>query len=221
MRLRNKPWAAPLIDAHPEYLSVRPEGMPGKWQARFEKPQPLFLEVGSGKGQFITEMAKLHPDRNFIALEIQEVAIAYILRKQVALKLPNLQLILGDGADLTTYFEPGEITGLYLNFSDPWPKSRHEKRRLTYKTFLAQYQAILPAGGQLQFKTDNQGFFEYSLVSMNNFGMTFELVALDLHHDGRVQDNVETEYEHKFASRGGRIYELLARFPEGKEKPSR
>lgn len=214
MRLRNKPWAAPLISAHPEYISVRPEGMPNKWQGRFEKGQPLYLEVGSGKGQFIIEMARQHPDQNFIALEIQEVAIAYILRQQVALKLPNLQLILGDGADLTTYFAPGEIAGLFLNFSDPWPKSRHEKRRLTYQSFLAQYQAILPPGGRVQFKTDNQGFFEYSLVSMNNFGLHFDLVALDLHHDPRVADNVETEYEHKFASRGGRIYELVATFPQ-------
>ncbi|MFD1392762.1 tRNA (guanosine(46)-N7)-methyltransferase TrmB [Lacticaseibacillus jixianensis] len=215
MRLRNKPWAAPLIAAHPEYISVRPEGMPGHWQEHFAQDQPLFLEVGSGKGQFITEMAKQHPDQNFIALEIQEVAIAYILRKQVALKLPNLHLILGDGADLTTYFAPGEVSGLFLNFSDPWPKSRHEKRRLTYQSFLAQYQAILPQGGRLQFKTDNQGLFEYSLVSMNNFGLHFDLVALDLHHDSRVADNVETEYEHKFASRGGRIYELVATFPKG------
>lgn len=214
MRLRNKPWAAPLIAANPDLISVRPVDMAGKWQAKFRQQQPLYLEVGSGKGQFIIEMAKAHPDRNYIALEIQEVAIAYILRKQVALQLPNLHLVLGDGADLTDYFAPAEVAGLFLNFSDPWPKSRHEKRRLTYRHFLQQYQAIMAPNGILQFKTDNQGLFEFSLVSMNNYGMVFDLVALDLHHDPRVTDNIETEYEHKFSSQGGRIYELVARFPQ-------
>ncbi|WP_179395159.1 tRNA (guanosine(46)-N7)-methyltransferase TrmB [Lacticaseibacillus absianus] len=212
MRLRNKPWAMPLIQAHPEFITVRPAGLQGQWQAKFDQARPLFLEVGSGKGKFITEMAQAHPDQNFIALEIQDVAIAYILRKQVELQLPNLQLILGDGADLTDYFAPGEVDGVFLNFSDPWPKTRHEKRRLTYKTFLDQYKAIMKPDGVLQFKTDNQGFFEFSLVSMNNYGMHYELVALDLHRDPRVSDNIETEYEHKFSAKGGRIYELVAHF---------
>lgn len=212
MRLRNKSWAKPLIEANPSMISVTPEGMQGKWQEKFAKPQPLMLEVGSGKGRFITEMAKAYPDRNFIALELQEVAIAYILRKQVELQLPNLHLILGDGADLSEYFAPGEVAGLFLNFSDPWPKTRHEKRRLTYKSFLAQYENIVAKDATLQFKTDNQGLFEYSLESMNNYGMVFDFVSLDLHQDVRVTDNIETEYEHKFSSRGGRIYELKAHF---------
>ena len=135
-----------------------------------------------------------------------------ILKKQAVLKLPNLQLVLGDGADLTDYFAEAEISGLFLNFSDPWPKTRHEKRRLTYRRFLQQYQTIMKPDARLHFKTDNQGLFEYSLVSMNNFGMTFELVSLDVHHDQRIPDNVPTEYEEKFSADGGRIYELVARF---------
>ena len=212
MRLRNKSWAKPLIKAHPDMISITPTGMQGKWQDKFAENQPLMLEVGSGKGRFITEMAKENPHQNFIALELQETAIAYILRKQVELKLPNLHLILGDGADLSEYFAAGEVSGLFLNFSDPWPKTRHEKRRLTYKSFLSQYENIMAAGAPLQFKTDNQGLFEYSLVSMNNYGMQFDLVSLDLHKDKRVEGNIETEYEHKFSSKGGRIYELLAKF---------
>ena len=212
MRLRNKTWAKPLIAAHPELILVRPENMASQWQTRFDKEQPLYLELGSGKGQFIVAMAQAHPEHNFIALELQEAAIAMILKKQVALKLPNLQLVLGDGADLTDYFDDSEISGLFLNFSDPWPKTRHEKRRLTYRNFLSQYQAIMKPNALLQFKTDNQGFFEYSLVSLNNFGMTFELVSLDVHHDKRVTDNVPTEYEEKFSADGGRIYELVAHF---------
>ena len=212
MRLRNKTWAKPLIAEHPELILVRPEKMPGQWQSRFKQNQPLYLEVGSGKGQFIDAMAQAHPDCNFIALELQEAAIAMILKKQAVLKLPNLQLVLGDGADLTDYFAEAEISGLFLNFSDPWPKTRHEKRRLTYRRFLQQYQTIMKPDARLQFKTDNQGLFEYSLVSMNNFGMTFELVSLDVHHDQRIPDNVPTEYEEKFSADGGRIYELVARF---------
>lgn len=212
MRLRNKSWAKPLIEAHPEMISVKPVGMQGKWQERFAQSQPLMLEVGSGKGKFITEMAAAHPELNFIALELQEVAIAYVLRKQVELELPNLQLILGDGANLTEYFAPEEVTGVYLNFSDPWPKTRNEKRRLTYKSFLDQYKAIMAKDGVLQFKTDNQVLFEYSLVSMNNYGMKFDMVSLDLHNDPKIEGNIETEYEHKFSSKGSRIYQLIARY---------
>lgn len=212
MRLRNKSWAKPLIAAHPDMISIAPKGMQGKWQEKFAENQPLQLEVGSGKGRFIIGMAKAHPNQNFIAMELQEVAIAYILRKQAELKLPNLHLILGDGADLSEYFAPEEVAGLFLNFSDPWPKSRHEKRRLTYKSFLAQYQSIMKKDAPLQFKTDNQGLFEYSLVSMNNYGMVYDLVSLDLHKDTRVEGNIETEYEQKFSAKGGRIYELKARF---------
>ncbi|WP_288762584.1 tRNA (guanosine(46)-N7)-methyltransferase TrmB [uncultured Lacticaseibacillus sp.] len=215
MRLRNKKWAKPLIDAHPDMISIHPNGQQGTWQQHFAATQPLFLEVGSGKGQFIVNMAQKYPERNFIALEIQEVAVAYILRKQVELQLPNLHLILGDGADLTEYFAGAEVDGVYLNFSDPWPKKRNAKRRLTYKHFLEQYRRIMVPNGELQFKTDNQGLFEYSLVSMNNFGMYFDLVSLDLHNDSVANaDNVETEYEQRFSADGGRIYKLIARYDD-------
>ncbi|NOS34948.1 tRNA (guanosine(46)-N7)-methyltransferase TrmB, partial [Acinetobacter baumannii] len=120
--------------------------------------------------------------------------------------------VLRAGAGLTDSFSEGEIDGLVLNFSDPWPKTPHEKRRLTYRDFLRQYQAIMKPDALLQFKTDNQGLFEYSLVSMNHFGMTFDLVSLNLHHDKRVTDNVPTEDEEKFSADGGRIYELVAHF---------
>ncbi|KRM87973.1 tRNA (guanosine(46)-N7)-methyltransferase TrmB [Lacticaseibacillus thailandensis] len=214
MRLRNKKWAKPLIAAHPEMISIKPNGQQGTWQRHFATAQPLYLEVGSGKGQFIVNMAQKYPERNFIALEIQEVAVAYILRKQVALQLPNLHLILGDGADLTEYFAGAEVSGVYLNFSDPWPKKRNTKRRLTYQHFLSQYERIMAPAGKLQFKTDNQGLFEYSLVSMNNYGMQFDLVSLDLHSDPVANaDNVETEYEQRFSADGGRIYELIAHYP--------
>ncbi|QAR35869.1 tRNA (guanosine(46)-N7)-methyltransferase TrmB [Latilactobacillus curvatus] len=212
MRLRNKPWAADLIAANPSMILVSPEDIAGKWQTRFAKEQPIYIEVGSGKGQFITQMAQKYPDRNFIAVEIQESAIAVILQKQVELKLPNLQLLLGNGAALTTFFAENEVAGVYLNFSDPWPKTRHEKRRLTYKSFLAEYQQIMQPTGYLRFKTDNQGLFEYSLMSLNAYGIVFDDISLDLHNSELAEDNIQTEYEEKFSKRGQVIYRLEAHY---------
>lgn len=213
MRLRNKPWAKDMINDNLDLIAVQPENMPGKWQDRFEKKQPLFIEVGSGKGKFITELARQNPQNNYIAMEVQEGAIALVLKKQVELKLPNLQLLLANGADLSDLFAENEVAGVYLNFSDPWPKTRHEKRRLTYKSFLKQYQYILKDDGYLQFKTDNQGLFEYSLISMNNFGMKFDEISLDLHNDEVLNaKNIETEYEKKFSKKGFRINYLKAQF---------
>ncbi|WP_334328362.1 tRNA (guanosine(46)-N7)-methyltransferase TrmB [Companilactobacillus sp. HBUAS59699] len=213
MRLRNKPWAKDMINDNLDLIAVQPENMAGKWQDRFEKSQPLFLELGSGKGGFITELAKQNPQNNYVAMEVQEGAIALLLKKQVENKLPNLQLLLANGSNLTDLFAEGEITGMYLNFSDPWPKTRHEKRRLTYKSFLEQYKTVLKDDGYLQFKTDNQGLFEYSLISMNNFGMKFDEISLDLHNDETLnQNNIETEYEKKFSKKGFRINYLKAHF---------
>ncbi|APX72522.1 tRNA (guanosine(46)-N7)-methyltransferase TrmB [Companilactobacillus allii] len=213
MRLRNKPWAKDMINDNLDLISVQPENMPGKWQDRFEKQQPLFLELGSGKGGFITELAKNNPQNNYIAMEVQEGAIALLLKKQVENKLSNLQLLLANGANLTDMFAEGEVSGMYLNFSDPWPKTRHEKRRLTYKSFLEQYKYVLEKDGYIQFKTDNQGLFEYSLISMNNFGMNFEDISLDLHNNEKLnEDNIPTEYEEKFSKKGFRINYLKASF---------
>ncbi len=213
MRLRNKPWAKPLIEANPQWVVTNPSEYRGKWQERFEKAQPLYIEVGMGKGRFIVEMAKKYPQYNFIGLEMQTVATGIALKKQLVEQLPNLQLVCANGAGLTEFFATDEVAGIYLNFSDPWPKNRQEKRRLTYKSFLAAYKEIMVADGQLEFKTDNRGLFEYSLASLNNFGMTFEKVWLDLHADEEaVVDNVMTEYEEKFSSKGQPIYKLAAHF---------
>ncbi|MFK5675813.1 MULTISPECIES: tRNA (guanosine(46)-N7)-methyltransferase TrmB [unclassified Ligilactobacillus] len=218
MRLKNKPWARPLIAANPQYVVTEPAKLRGTWQTRFERPAPLYLELGMGKGRFIVETAKRHPENNYIGIDLQPVAVGIALKKQLDAQLPNLQLVVADGAALTSIFAPAELTGMYLNFSDPWPKNRHEKRRLTYKTFLAQYQQVVAPGGYLEFKTDNQGLFEYSLTSMNNFGLHFERVWLDLHADSEVTDNVMTEYEERFSSKGQPIYKLVVRFPVKKER---
>ena len=213
MRVKHKKWAVPLMEAHPEMMTMDPASFKGRWQERFAKPQPLQVEVGVGKGQFIIGMAKAHPEINFIGLEIESTVAAIALKDALPEQLPNLTLVRGDGAGLDTYFEDGSIDRLYLNFSDPWPKTRHEKRRLTYKTFLANYQQVVKPGGGLEFKTDNQGLFEYSLTSLNNFGMIFDGVWLNLHESPENEGNVETEYEQRFASLGQPIYKLKAHFP--------
>ncbi|MFD1466371.1 tRNA (guanosine(46)-N7)-methyltransferase TrmB [Lapidilactobacillus mulanensis] len=214
MRLRNKPWAPELIAAHPELIATaETSDLAGKWAQRFADPKlPVELEIGSGKGQFIIGMAQAHPEINYIAMELQTPAIGMILKKQLELQLPNLQLFLGDGADLTDFFATNEIQNLYLNFSDPWPKTKHAKRRLTYRTFLNQYHAVLPADGQLRFKTDNQGLFEYSLISLNANQWQFDFISLDLHQSERQEINIETEYEQKFAAKGQVIYALDAHY---------
>ena len=213
MRVKHKKWAVPLMEAHPEMMTMDPASFKGRWQERFAKPQPLQVEVGMGKGQFIIGMAKAHPEINFIGLEIESTVAAIALKNALPEQLPNLTLVRGDGAGLDTYFEDGSIDRLYLKFSDPWPKTRHEKRRLTYKTFLANYQQVVKPGGGLEFKTDNQGLFEYSLTSLNNFGMIFDGVWLNLHESPENEGNVETEYEQRFASLGQPIYKLKAHFP--------
>ncbi|MEG0286933.1 MAG: tRNA (guanosine(46)-N7)-methyltransferase TrmB [Vagococcus sp.] len=215
MRLRNKPGAKETILSYPEYILTDGSDFKGKWQERFSKVQPIHIEVGSGKGQFIVEMAKAHPDINYIGIEMQTNAIISILEKQLIETLPNLQLLLVDGADLTDYFADGEVDQVYLNFSDPWPKTRHEKRRLTFESFLATYEAIAKPKAELHFKTDNQGLFEYSLASVTWYGMTIKKVWLDL-HNSNYEGNIMTEYEEKFSSKGQPIYRLEAIF-NGKE----
>ncbi|KRM90602.1 tRNA (guanosine(46)-N7)-methyltransferase TrmB [Liquorilactobacillus cacaonum] len=213
MRLRNKPWAKPLIDGNPDLIVTNPNEYRGKWETRFKRSAPLFIEVGMGKGGFIIELARLHPENNYIGIEIQTTVAAIVLKKQIEIKLPNLQLICANGSGLSEYFEENEIDGIFLNFSDPWPKKRQEKRRLTYRTFLKQYQNVMSDEGTIEFKTDNRGLFEYSLKSMNNYGMNFEQVFLDLHkNEEAMLDNVMTEYEEKFSKKGQPIYKIVANF---------
>ncbi|WP_172189913.1 tRNA (guanosine(46)-N7)-methyltransferase TrmB [Lentilactobacillus kribbianus] len=211
MRVRNKPWADEYIKEHADYIVTEPEKYIGKWQDRFAKSQPLNVEIGSGKGQFIIETARRNPDINFIGIELQKTVIAIALKKYMETPLPNLQFLLTDGANVDELFQPNEIEKLYLNFSDPWPKKRHAKRRLTSPNFLKTYQVVLQNEGQIEFKTDNRGLFEYSLVSFNNYPLEFDYVSLDLHQSEENEDNVETEYEQKFSAKGP-IYKLVAHF---------
>ena len=211
MRVRNRKGATELLEAHPQYVILNPADAKGRWQEIFGNDHPIHVEVGSGKGAFVSGIAKANPEINYIGIDIQKSVLSYALDKVLATDVPNIKLLWVDGSDLTDYFEEGEIDRLYLNFSDPWPKKRHEKRRLTYQSFLATYQRILPEKGEIHFKTDNRGLFEYSLVSFSQYGMKLKGVWLDLHASD-FEDNVLTEYEQKFANKGQVIYRVEAAF---------
>ncbi len=198
MRVRKRKGAEEHLANHPQYVILEPEAAKGKWHELFGNDNPIHIEVGSGKGAFITGMAQQNPDINYIGIDIQLSVLSYALDKVSA---------------LTNYFEDGEVDMMYLNFSDPWPKSRHEKRRLTYKTFLDTYKQILPENGEIHFKTDNRGLFEYSLASFSQYGMVLNKVWLDLHASD-YEGNVMTEYERKFSEKGQVIYRVEAQFKD-------
>ncbi|MDQ1144704.1 tRNA (guanine-N7-)-methyltransferase [Bacillus sp. SORGH_AS 510] len=215
MRLRHKPWAKDKIDQNPQYVVANPEMQKGNWHNVFEKNQPLHIEVGTGKGQFLIGMAKANPDINYIGIELYDSVIVAALDRLIEAELPNLKLLNVNAAELDKYFAKNDVERVYLNFSDPWPKSRHEKRRLTYKNFLKLYEDILVDGGEIHFKTDNKGLFEYSLMSFSAYGLLLKYVSLDFHKSG-YEGNVMTEYEQKFSERGQRIYRSEVKYQNQK-----
>ncbi|HHJ7237322.1 TPA: tRNA (guanosine(46)-N7)-methyltransferase TrmB [Streptococcus pyogenes] len=211
MRVRKRKGAEEHLANNPHYVILNPEDAKGRWHYVFGNDRPIHIEVGSGKGGFITGMALKNPDINYIGIDIQLSVLSYALDKVLASEVPNVKLLRVDGSSLTNYFEDGEVDMMYLNFSDPWPKTKHEKRRLTYKDFLDTYKRILPEHGEIHFKTDNRGLFEYSLASFSQYGMTLRQIWLDL-HASNYEGNVMTEYEEKFSNKGQVIYRVEANF---------
>ncbi|EKU50259.1 tRNA (guanosine(46)-N7)-methyltransferase TrmB [Staphylococcus massiliensis] len=210
MRMRNKPWALDYLNEHSDIVDTDGQrvGQIGEW---FDDDKPIHIEIGSGMGKFITTLAEQNPDINYVSIERDKNVMIRILDKVRDKSLTNIKLICNDAVDLKDYFKQHEVERIYLNFSDPWPKKRHTKRRLTYKTFLEIYQYILEEDGEIHFKTDNRGLFSYSLESMSQYGMYFTKLHLNLHED-EPSDNVHTEYEQKFSDKGSRIYRMEARF---------
>ncbi len=211
MRLRHKPWATDFIAEQSEYAISNPEQYKGKWHELFGNTNPIHIEVGTGKGQFLAGMSQQNPNINYIGIELFDSVIVAAIQKAVDLELPNLKFLNVNAKDLTEYFAEGELDRVYLNFSDPWPKARHAKRRLTYKSFLSLYEEILVKGGEIHFKTDNQGLFEYSLISFSEYGLQLKYVSLDLHNSD-FEGNIMTEYEEKFSGKGQRIYRVEAKY---------
>lgn len=210
MRTRYNPQANDIIENFDRFIRDRE-----KLQGILNTDKKICIEIGMGKGDFISNMAKLNPDNIYIGIELSPQVLALAIKKlnrfeeENGLSLKNLYFMSFDALKLLDYFSENQVDVLYLNFSDPWPKKRHTKRRLTYKDFLENYKKVLKKDGIIEFKTDNRGLFEYSLVSMQNFGMEFIEVYLDLHKTEAF--NVETEYEKKF-SPFGPIYKLVAKF---------
>ncbi|RYG71543.1 tRNA (guanosine(46)-N7)-methyltransferase TrmB [Lentibacillus lipolyticus] len=211
MRQRHRPWADDFLRDNTGLIIPEAEEKKGRWKEVFGNNNPIHLEIGTGKGQFIAGMAEKNPDVNFIGIELAKSIIVMAGSKVKEAGLDNVLLLHVDAADLQGLFAENEISAIYLNFSDPWPKKRHAKRRLTFPTFLEQYEHILQPGGEITLKTDNQGLFEYSLVSFSEFGLKLQDVHLDLHS---IEDpeNVMTEYEEKFSAKGQPIYRCRAVF---------
>ena len=164
-------------------------------------PAALCLEIGCGKGRFTIGMAELNPDKAFIGIETQHDIAYYPAKAAKDKKLDNGRIICANAENLLDWFEPGEIKELYLNFSDPWPKARHAKRRLTHRGFLAKYKELLGEGGHLRFKTDNRALFDFSVEEFKEFGLNIIALSYDLHHS-EYDNPVQTEYEQKFSALG-------------------
>ena len=211
MRVRRRKGAEEHLANNPHYVILNPEDAKGHWQEIFGNDKPIHIEVGSGKGAFIMGRALQNPGINYIGIDIQVSVLSHALDKVLASGAENIRLLQVDGSSLTNYFADEEIDLLYLNFSDPWPKKKHAKRRLTYKTFLDTYKQILPEHGEIHLKTDNRGLFEYSLASFSQYGMVLKQVWLDLHASD-YEGNVMTEYEQKFSDKGQVIYRVEAMF---------
>ena len=212
MRLRNIQGSREAVAAS-TYVAHDPEKNRGKWKEVFGNSHPIHIEVGMGKGRFIMEMAARHPENNYIGIEMYDSVLLRALQKMEELqeKPANLLFIRMDARTLPEVFEKGEVERIYLNFSDPWPKDRHAKRRLTSRQFLERYDQILAPEGRVEFKTDNRELFEFSLEEAGEAGWKVLASTFDLHHDEELmRGNVMTEYEEKFSSMGNPIHKMIA-----------
>ncbi len=212
MRLRNIPGAREEMLVNP-FIVQDPERLRGCWRAEFGNQNPLRIEIGMGKGQFLLTLAQQNPDVNYVGIEKYSSVLIRALARQEELKLQNLRLIRYDAETIDELFADGEVNRIYLNFSDPWPKDRHAKRRLTSDRFLARYARILAPEGRVEFKTDNVDLFDFSLESAENCGWTLSEVTRDLHNSPAAEGNVMTEYEERFSALGNPICRLVATPP--------
>ena len=209
MRVRKKAWAPEVLRTS-EHIIHQPKENKGKWNEVFGNNNPIYVEIGCGKGRFISQNAVVYPEINFIGVERETTVVATAARR-LSNEQKNVYLIPGDVEELGEFFEVGEISRLYINFCDPWPKKKWAKRRLTYKTFLEKYKAVFGERAEIFFKTDNRGLFEFSLNEFCGNGWQLSNISLDL-HNSNFEGNIMTEYEEKFSSMGMPIYRLEARW---------
>jgi hypothetical protein len=217
MRLRHIPGCEAFVEKS-LHVVREPEQYKGKWAALFGNHRPIDLEIGMGKGRFLRELSMRRRERNFLGLEryasVMMKAIQRLEREQEMLpaeeRCGNLKFLCEDAGRLTEFFERGEISEIYLNFSDPWPKASHANRRLTSPRFMRLYDQILAPEGRVEFKTDNRALFDWSVEAIPQVGWKLVSLSYDLHGDPAAMDNVMTEYEEKFSSRGQKICKLIA-----------
>ena len=218
MRLRNIPGAEEEIRKSPWCIEeARP--LAGRWNTVFANANPIHLEVGMGKGRFLMEMARLHPEIDYLGMELYDSVLLKALqrrqkREEAGEAFPNLYFLRMDARLLPEIFAPGEVGRIYLNFSDPWPKARHRSRRLPSCQFLARYEKILSPDGRLEFKTDNQELFSFALSEAEASGWRLLYETWDLYGEESPYENVSTEYEEKFHAQGNPICKLILGYPQ-------
>lgn len=215
MRLRNIPRAGEVLDNHDKVVKNEKE-CKGKWAEVFGNTNPIYIEIGMGKGQFILALAKQNPDINYIGIERYSSVLLRATEKfdeecAKEEKIENLRFVCMDATEIEEVFAREEVAKIYLNFSDPWPKKRHARRRLTSKEFFARYDKVLKKDGVVEFKTDNKELFAFSLEQVEEAGWNLLAHTWDLHHDASMNvGNVMTEYEAKFSAKGNPIHKLIA-----------
>ena len=209
MRLRNVRGSREAIAENP-YVIQEPELQKGKWHTLFGNNNPIHIEIGMGKGKFITTLAQQNPNINYIGIEKYSSVLIRALEKRSEVDCDNLFFIRFDAESIADIFDTDEVDRIYLNFSDPWPKDRHAKRRLTSKEFFKRYEYILKKDGYVAFKTDNRILFDFSLEQVEEAGWNLKDVTFDLHHSEFQAGNVMTEYEEKFSAIGNPIHRLVA-----------
>lgn len=210
MRLRNVPGSREAI-AESNLAINEPQVLKGKWNEEFGNNNPIRIEIGMGKGRFITQLALENPDINYVGIEKYSSVLIRAIEKCQDIEVPNLRFIRMEAEYICDVFNKEEVDRIYLNFSDPWPKDRHAKRRLTSKQFLERYDNILKKDGVVEFKTDNDLLFQFSLEQVPEAGWNLVAQTWDLHNDSEmVKGNVMTEYESKFSQMGNPIHKLVA-----------
>lgn len=218
MRLRNIPRARDVI-AESAFVIQDPEAHKNCWNEVFGNTNPIHLEIGTGKCQFIMQLAALHPDINYIGIEKFSSVLLRGVEEQDEIQLPNLRFIRGEAELITAYFGANEIAKIYLNFSDPWPKKRTAKRRLPSKEFLARYDVILQEEGTIEFKTDNRDLFDFAVEEVPASHFRIDAITYDLHADPVMNEgNIMTEYEEKFSAKGNKINKYILRHDHRDEK---
>lgn len=211
MRLRNIPGAREAIDIS-EYVIPEENECAGQWGELFGNGQPVHIEIGTGKGRFLAELAALHPEINYVGIEKYSSVLIRAIQKAEKAELANVRFLRMEAEHILRYFGKDEVERIYLNFSDPWPKERHAKRRLVSREFLDRYRVLLKPGGHLEFKTDNRELFDFGVEQTEVAHWEILAITYDLHHDEKMNaGNILTEYEKRFSAKGNPICKYIIR----------